>query len=126
MTNELYNAGQQKRTQVMGNALANSEAEDPHDIVKTMQSFAIEWCWGAIWTRDGLADKERSMINIAMMIALNRSIELEGHMRGALRNGVTPEEIREIILQAAVYCGAPAGGEASRVARKVLLDHNQP
>lgn len=124
MTDKLYDTGLAVRREVMGNAPA-ATADDPHGIAQSMQDFAIEWCWGAIWARDGLPRKTRSIVNIAMMIAMNRSTELEGHMRGALRNGVTPDEIREIILQAAVYCGAPAGGEASRIARKVLADNVQ-
>jgi 4-carboxymuconolactone decarboxylase len=85
-----------------------------------MQELATEWCWGEVWGRDGLAKKTRSMLNLAMISALNRPHELKLHVRGALNNGVTRAEIREIFLQVAIYCGVPAGIDSFRAAREVF------
>lgn len=123
MNEARYQAGLRVRSEVMGSAAPRVVDADPHGIGRAMQEFAIEWAWGAVWTREGLSRKTRSIVNIALMMALNRATELEGHMRGALRNGVTPEELKEVILQGAAYCGVPAGGEASRIAMRVLAEH---
>jgi 4-carboxymuconolactone decarboxylase len=80
------------------------------------------FCWGAIWGRDGISRKTRSLVNLAMLTALNRPHELRLHLRGALTNGCTPEEIREVLLQAAVYCGVPAGVDAFKAAKEVLTE----
>jgi 4-carboxymuconolactone decarboxylase len=84
------------------------------------QRMTTEWCWGAAWTRPGLGRRERSLINLAMLTALGKPTELKLHVKGALANGVTVEEIREVLLHAAVYCGLPAGLEAFRAAHEVL------
>ena len=84
-----------------------------------------EYCWGAIWGREELPRKIRSMLNLAMLSALNRPHELEMHIRGALRNGVTREEIREVLLQVAIYCGVPAAVDSFRIARKVFAELDQ-
>ena len=86
------------------------------------RQYATESGWGSIWTRPGLALKTRSLLNIAMLCAINRSAELAVHTRGALNNGASEVEIREVILQAACYCGMPAGMEGTRVAEKVILE----
>lgn len=98
-------------------SLANATA-----FARPMQELVTEYCWGAVWGRPGLDRKSRSLINLAMLTALNRGHELRVHLRGALNNGVTPEEIREVLLQAAVYCGAPAGLESFRAAEEVLRE----
>ena len=90
------------------------------DFMRPMQEFVTEYCWGAIWTRPGLDRRTRSLINLGMLTALGKGHELEVHVRGALTNGVTEAEIRETLLQAAVYCGVPAGIEAFRRADSVL------
>ena len=79
-----------------------------------------EYCWGQVWTRPTLSDRQRSLINLAMISALNRSHEFKIHVRGAIRNGCTVEEIRDTLMQVAIYCGIPAGVEAFRLAREVL------
>ena len=88
-----------------------------------LQEFVTNAAWGDIWTRPGLARRDRSILNLGMLIALNRAAELKLHMRGALRNGVTEEELRECLLQSAIYCGAPAALEAFRIAADVLAEH---
>lgn len=89
---------------------------------RPMQELATEYCWGEVWGRPGLDRRTRSLLNIGMLAALNRRHELEVHLRGALTNGATPTEIREVLLQVAVYCGAPAGLEAFRAAEDVLAE----
>ncbi len=79
-----------------------------------------EYCWGAVWGRDGLPKKTRSMLNLAMLSALNRPHELKMHIKGALTNGVTKDEIREVLLQVAIYCGIPAGVDSFRIAREAF------
>lgn len=85
-----------------------------------MQELVTEACWGSVWTRDGLDRKFRSLLNIGMLVALNRSTELATHVKGALTNGASEVEIRETLLQAAIYCGMPAGLEGFRVAERVI------
>ena len=87
-----------------------------------MQELVTEACWGSVWTRPGLEKKQRSLLNIAMLCALNRSTELGVHVRGAVNNGATEVEIRETLLQAAIYCGMPAGIEGFKIAEKVITD----
>jgi 4-carboxymuconolactone decarboxylase len=90
-----------------------------------MQELATEYCWGRVWSRPGLARRDRSLINLAMISALNRPHELKMHIGGALRNGVTREEICEIFLQVAIYCGVPAGVDAFRTAREVFAEFDK-
>ena len=92
------------------------------DFNRPMQELTTEYCWGYVWGRDGLPRKTRSMLNLAMISALNRPHELKMHVKGALKNGVTKTEIRECFLQVAVYAGMPAGMTAFRVARQVFKD----
>jgi len=90
------------------------------DFTRPMQELVTEYCWGEIWTRPDLDRRSRSMINIALLAAMNRAHEFKLHVRGAIRNGVTREEIREVLLQTAVYCGVPAGIEGFRLAAEAL------
>jgi 4-carboxymuconolactone decarboxylase len=90
-----------------------------------IQDYSEEVCFGRVWARTGIDRKIRSIINIAMLTALNRPTQLAHHLEGALTNGCTVEEIQEILLQTAVYCGLPAAGEAFRIAEEVLKDHNR-
>lgn len=101
-------------------ALANAGAFQT-DLQHLVTSFA----WGTVWTRPGLAPRDRSMITVAMLIALGKQKELEGHLRGALNNGVTPDELREMLLHSAVYCGFPAAIDAFRTAAAVVEQHQQ-
>lgn len=122
MTNEVYDRGMKARREVLGDAYVDNALRNADAVTKPFQDLATEYCWGAIWGRDGLPRRERSLVNVGMLIALNRGAELEIHMRAALRNGCTKEELGEVILQAAVYCGVPAGSEGFRIARKVFAE----
>lgn len=111
-----FEAGLAKRKQVLGAAHVERSLEKTSEFARPIQELVTEYCWGEIWTRDGLEDKTRSLINLAMLSALNRGHELGVHVRGAIRNGVTVEEIQEVLLQVAIYVGVPASLEAFRIA----------
>jgi len=119
----LYRVGVNMRYEVAGAAYVNrnlgAAADDP-EFMKPMQELLTEAGWGNVWARPGLSKKQRSLQNIAMLCALNRSAELGVHVRGAVNNGATKVEIRETILQVAIYCGMPAGIEGHKVAKRVL------
>jgi 4-carboxymuconolactone decarboxylase len=115
-----YEAGVKVRGDVLGAEHVERSLAGATEFTRPMQEFVTEYCWGTIWSRDGLGRRERSLINLGMLTALNRSHELGVHVRGALNNGCTTEEIQEVLLQAATYCGVPAGMEAFRVANRVL------
>lgn len=120
MASELYDKGMKVRREVLGDDYVDRALASVDDFNREFQQMVTENAWGAIWGRPGLAKKQRSLINLAMLAALNRPEEFELHFRGALRNGCTLEEIKETLLQIAVYCGMPAGVGAFRIARKVL------
>jgi 4-carboxymuconolactone decarboxylase len=120
---ETYEAGLRTRGEVLGKEHVARSMENVSDFSRPIQELVTEYCWGAIWTRPGLERRTRSMLNIAMLTALNRSHELGVHVRGALTNGVTPEEIQEVLLQAAVYVGVPAALESFRIAEAVIAEH---
>ncbi len=122
MSSEVYERGMKARREVLGDAYVDNALRNADELTKPFQDLATEYCWGSIWGREGLPRKTRSLVNIGMLIALNRAHELEVHIRGAVTNGCSMEEIREVLLQAAVYCGVPAGSEAFRIARKVLSE----
>ncbi len=113
-------AGEQVRREVMGDAFVDRALSNADALSQPLQDHINEHCWGAVWTRPELDRKTRSLVTIAMLAALKASQELKGHVRGALRNGCSREEVREVLLHAAVYCGAPAAVEAFRAAREVL------
>ncbi|HXH95979.1 MAG TPA: carboxymuconolactone decarboxylase family protein [Gaiellaceae bacterium] len=115
-----YEDGVRVRREVLGGDHVEQSLARATDFTRPMQEFVTEYCWGAVWSREGLGRRERSLINLAMLAALNRSHELGVHVRGALNNGCTVEEIQEVLLQAATYAGVPAGMEAFRVANRVL------
>lgn len=122
MKSKKYAAGLAIRRQVMGDAFVDRALANTNEFSLPLQDLVTENCWGEIWTRDALPLKTRSLITIAMLVALKATTELKGHVRGALRNGCSIEEIREVLLQAVVYCGAPAGIEAFRAAQEVIND----
>jgi len=120
MADERFDRGLQLRREVLGAEHVDRSLAAATDFMRPMQEFVTEYCWGAVWTRPGLDRRTRSLINLGMLTALGSGHELEVHVRGALTNGATETEIRETLLQAAVYCGVPAGMEAFRRADAVL------
>ncbi len=118
---ERYQSGMQVRREVLGDAYVDKAIADADMLSEPLQELIAEYCWGSVWARDDLDRRTRSLINIAMLGALNRPHELSLHLAGALRNGCSPEEIREVILQLAIYCGIPAAVDAMRVARDVIM-----
>ncbi len=117
-----FKDGLQMRKQVMGEDFVEKAFANADEFTMPLQEFVTRNAWGTVWCRDGLELKTRSLITISMLTALGRAHELKGHVRGALNNGATPEEIREVLLHAAVYCGAPLAVEAFRVAQEVVRD----
>jgi 4-carboxymuconolactone decarboxylase len=116
-------AGLGVRREVLGVEHVDRSLERASAFARPMQDLVTEYCWGAVWARPGLDRRTRSLLNLAMLTALNRSHELALHLRGALTNGVTAAEIQETLLQTAIYCGVPAAMEAFRVAEGVLDEH---
>jgi 4-carboxymuconolactone decarboxylase len=112
--------GRAIRREVLGSEYVDRGATAAWPFAQPYLDLVTEYVWGAVWSRPGLSRRDRSLLNLGMLTALNRSQELAVHIGAALNNGVTPEEIREALLQAGVYCGAPAGLEAFRVARQVF------
>jgi 4-carboxymuconolactone decarboxylase len=122
---ETYERGLQARREVLGDAHVEKSLAQASEFTRPIQELVTEYCWGEIWTRDGLERKTRSMINLAMLTALNRSHELAVHVRGALNNGVTEAEIQEVLMQTAIYVGVPAALESFRVAERVIGEMKQ-
>ena len=121
-TNERFTRGLAVRRAVLGAAYVDESIANADELTRPLQELVTEYCWGAIWTRPGLDRKTRSLINLAMLTALNRPHEIRLHLRGALTNGCTKAEIREVLLQSAIYCGVPAAIDSFRVAREVFAD----
>ena len=118
----LYETGLAVRREVLGAEHVERSLATADEFNRPFQELITEYAWGAVWARPGLERRTRSMLNLAMLTALNRPHELELHVRAALRNGVSREEIREVLLQAAIYCGVPAANESFRIARKVFAE----
>ena len=118
----LYNNGMKVRRQVLGDAYVDNATANIDDFNREFQRIVTQYCWGEVWTRQVLTNKQRSLNNLGIIAALNRAAEFEMHVRGALRNGCTPEEIRDTLIQVAIYAGIPAGVEAFRIARTVLTE----
>jgi 4-carboxymuconolactone decarboxylase len=118
-----YDEGLRMRRQVLGDAYVQRSLDNATEFTQPMQELVTEYCWGAVWTRPGLVPRDRSLVNLGMLVALNRPDELKVHIRGALNNGVEPAEIQEALLQAGVYCGMPAALDAFRIAAAVLEEH---
>ncbi len=116
----LFQQGLKTRREVLGTEYVDGSLAKANDFMMSFQHITTEWCWGYAWNRPGLERKTRSMLNLAMLTALNRPAEIKLHVKGALNNGVTVEEIKEILIQASVYCGIPAGLDAFKVANQVL------
>jgi 4-carboxymuconolactone decarboxylase len=122
--NDTYTRGLAMRKQVLGDAHVQRSLDAASDFSRDMQELVTEYCWGAVWTRGGIDVKTRSAINLAMLTALNRGHELSVHVRGALNNGMTPDEIKEVLMQTAIYCGVPAALESFRIAEATIREVN--
>ena len=117
---ERYEAGMKVRRAVLGDAHVDRSLANRTEVTEEFQNFITRYAWGEIWSRPGLDRKTRSAITLTAMVALGRDEELAMHVRAALRNGLTPDEIKEVLLHATVYCGVPAGNAAFAIAQRVL------
>ena len=122
MNDEMRERGLEIRRQVLGDAYVAQAEARVDEFTRPFQDLLNAYCWGEVWGRPGLPRKVRSLLNLAMLTALDRPEELRLHLRGALRNGATREEVCEVLLQAAIYCGIPAANAAFREARQVLAE----
>ena len=122
MENEAFDRGLALRREVLGKDYVDSAMAAADDFSLPMQQLSTEYCWGAIWSRPGLSRRDRSLLNLGMLCALNRPHELKLHVKAALRNGLNREEIREALLQVAIYCGIPAGIDGVRLAREAFTE----
>ena len=123
MSNDKRKRGEQIRRETMSDAFVDKALNNISDFEKPIQDLVMENAWGTVWDRDGLDRKTRSMITMAMLIGLKAPNELKGHVRGALRNGCTVQEIQEILIHATAYCGFPATLEATRVVKEIIEEH---
>ncbi len=119
---ETFEKGLKIRREVLGSDYVDRSLAAADDFTKPLQELVTQYCWGEVWGREELDRRTRSFINLAMIAALNRPHELKLHVRGALNNGLTKEEIREVLLQVAIYCGVPAAIDSFRVAREAFQD----
>ncbi|WBU37462.1 carboxymuconolactone decarboxylase family protein [Homoserinibacter sp. YIM 151385] len=122
---ESYDRGIAIRKEVLGEDHVQRSLDQVSEFARPIQELVTEYCWGEVWSRDGIDRRTRSMLNLGMLTALNRSHELGVHVRGALRNGVTVAEIQEVLLQAAIYVGVPAALESFRVAERVIEEEGR-
>ena len=120
MTDDIFDLGMAVRREVLGDDYVDRANANITPFTADFQEFITRYAWGEVWTRPELDRRTRSCITVAMLVALNRPEELALHLRAALRNGVTVSQLREVLLQTAVYCGVPAANSAFRVAREVL------
>ena len=122
MDKKMHDKGLEVRKAVLGEAYVNNALKNVDDFNRPFQALLNEYCWGTVWGREELPRKTRSMLNIAMIAILNRQHEFRAHLKGALTNGVTREEIREILMQVAIYAGMPAAVDSFRIAREVFAE----
>ncbi|MFB2734550.1 carboxymuconolactone decarboxylase family protein [Shewanella mangrovisoli] len=120
MNDEQYEKGLEVRRAVMGDSFVDKALSGATDFTRPLQELVTANCWGEVWVREGLSRQTRSLVTIATLAALKASTELKGHVRGALRNGCTVEEIQEVLLHSTLYCGMPSGIEAFRAAKEVI------
>ena len=125
MASEMFEKGLEIRRTVLGESYVNESLNSADDFTMPMQELVTEYCWGAVWGRETLSLETRSIINLAMITALNRPHELKIHVHGALNNGLTRGQIREVFLQTAIYCGVPAAIDSFRVAKEVFAELDQ-
>ncbi|AYQ42063.1 4-carboxymuconolactone decarboxylase [Burkholderia aenigmatica] len=121
---ERYEAGMKVRRAVLGDAHVDRSIENRTEVTDEFQNLITRYAWGEIWTRDGLPRHTRSLLTIAMMVALNRGEELALHLRAARNNGVTRDEIKEVLLQTAIYCGVPAANSAFHLADRIFKEQD--
>jgi 4-carboxymuconolactone decarboxylase len=122
MNNELFDNGLKIRREVLGADYVDASIRNADELTMPLQELVTQYCWGEIWARPGLDRRTRSFLNLAMITALNRPHELKLHVRGAINNGLTKEEIAEVFLQTAIYCGVPAALDSFRVAKEVFKE----
>ncbi|MEY9181539.1 4-carboxymuconolactone decarboxylase [Bradyrhizobium sp. USDA 326] len=122
MDKKMHDKGLEVRKAVLGETYVNNALKNVDDFNRPFQEMLNEYCWGTVWGREELPRKTRSMLNIAMIAILNRQHEFRAHLKGALTNGVTREEIREILMQVAIYGGMPAAVDSFRIAREVFAE----
>jgi 4-carboxymuconolactone decarboxylase len=125
MNKELFDKGLEIRKSVLGKEFVENAIKNADDFNMPMQELATEYCWGYVWGRPGLDKRTRSFLNLGMIAALNRPHELKIHVQGALRNGLTRQEIMEVFLQVAIYCGVPAGVDSFRIAREAFAEFDK-
>ena len=125
MNKELFDKGLEIRKSVLGKEFVENAIKNADDFNMPMQELATEYCWGYVWGRPGLDKRTRSFLNLAMIAALNRPHELKIHVQGALRNGLTRQEIMEVFLQVAIYCGVPAGVDSFRIAKEAFAEFDK-
>ena len=122
MSPEQFEKGLEVRRAVMGDAFVDRALANLDDFSRPLQELVTGYAWGEVWTRPGLDRRTRSLLNLAMLTALNRGTEFKGHVRGAINNGVTVDEIKEILLQQAIYCGVPAANHAVKEASAIVAE----
>jgi 4-carboxymuconolactone decarboxylase len=122
MNSERFERGLEIRKEVLGEEYVNKSLASPDDFGRPLQELVTEYCWGELWARPGLDRKTRSLINIAMIAALNRPHEVRLHVRGALRNGCSKEEILEVLMQVCIYCGVPAAVDSLRLTKEAFAE----
>ena len=122
MNEKMFEQGLAIRKAVLGAEYVEKSLAAADDFSRPMQELATEYCWGRVWGREGLARRDRSLLNLAMISALNRPHELKLHVKAALTNGLTRKEISEVFLQVAIYCGIPAGIDSVRIAREAFAE----
>ena len=122
MNKELFEKGLKTRREVLGSEYVDNSIKNADDFNMPMQELVTQYCWGDVWNRPGLDRRTRSFLNLAMLTALNRPHELRLHVRGAINNGLTKDEIKEVFLQSAIYCGVPAAIDGFRTAKEVFKE----
>jgi 4-carboxymuconolactone decarboxylase len=118
----LFERGLKIRREVLGAEYVDASLKAADDFMMAFQNVTTEWCWGYNWSRSGLDRKQRSLLNLVMLTALNRPAEIKLHVKGAIANGVTVDEIKEALLHATIYCGIPAGLDAFKIAHQTLIE----
>jgi len=123
MADDAFERGLALRKQVLGTEYVERSLAQADEFSRPMQELSTRWCWGETWSRPGLSRRDRSLLHLGMISALNRPHELRLHVKAALRNGLSEDEIREAMLQVAVYCGVPAGMDSTRIAREAIAEY---